>query len=84
MTKNKASPDDLLTSEQAGAELGISVSRVLVLVREGRLPAIRHGWSWIIRRGDLDLVRDRPPGRPRTKPDAKPQPQPKKPKPRRS
>ena len=78
------SPDDLLSTPEVGVELGIGVARVNVLINEGRLPAIRIGKVWAIRRADLDLVRNRPPGRPRTKPDAKPQPAPQKPKPRRS
>jgi excisionase family DNA binding protein len=56
------SPDDLLSTPEAGAELGIGVARVNVLIQEGRLPATKIGKVWIIRRADLDLVRDRKPG----------------------
>jgi hypothetical protein len=62
MAKAKTSPDDLLTTVEAGAELGITANRVLVLISEGRLPAQKKGPMWFIRRGDLDLVRDRPHG----------------------
>jgi excisionase family DNA binding protein len=65
MSKSKTSQDDLLSTPEAGSELGVSASRVQALVRAGRLPAIKVGKTWIIRRGDLDLVRDRSPGRPR-------------------
>jgi excisionase family DNA binding protein len=62
MAKAQTSPDDLLTTIQAGAELGIKRNRVMELVREGRLPATKFGNAWMIRRADLDLVRDRPTG----------------------
>ena len=71
MAKANKSPDDLLSTPDAGAELGIGITRVQVLIREGRLPATRIGRTWVVRRGDLDLVRNRPPGRPRKEPDAK-------------
>ena len=63
MAKKKASPDDFLSTPEAGAELGIGVTRINVLIKEGRLPATRIGKVWAIRRADLELVRDRPPGR---------------------
>jgi excisionase family DNA binding protein len=66
MAKAQTSPDDLLTTPQAAVELGITSTRVLVLIKEGRLPATRHGPMWAIRRADLDLVRDRPHGVHRT------------------
>jgi len=82
MAKPKTSRDDsMISALEAGIELGVGPTRVRVLIREGRLPAIRIGKTWIIRRGDLDLVRDRRPGRPRTKAGDKPQPSTKKPKP---
>ncbi len=72
MTKTKTSPDEQLSTTQAGIELGITKSRVLILISEGRLPATRVGKFWAIRRGDLDAVRDRPTGRPRKNPEAAP------------
>lgn len=63
MAKAQKSPDDQLTTTEAGAELGITVNRVLVLIGEGRLRATRFGKSWVIRRADLDSVRDRPHGK---------------------
>ena len=71
MSKTRTAPDDLLSTVDVAAELGITVTRVNVLIREGRLKAERIGKVWIIRRGDLDPVRDRPHGRPRKKPDEK-------------
>jgi hypothetical protein len=63
-------PDELISTAQAAAELGISVPRMLVLINTGRLPAKRIGSFWTVRFGDL--VRDRPPGRPRSTTPAEP------------
>lgn len=62
MAKAQTSPDDMLTTVQAGAELGIKRNRLMELIRAGRLPAAKFGNAWMIRRADLDLVRDRPTG----------------------
>jgi excisionase family DNA binding protein len=70
MAQSKQSPDDLLSTREAGIELGVTLSRVQVLIYEGRLPAKKVGQNWIIRRGDLELVRIRKPGRPRGKGNA--------------
>jgi len=55
----------VLTTKEAGKLLGISASRVRQLILEKRLPAKRHGRDLWIREKDLDLVRDRKPGRPK-------------------
>lgn len=55
----------MLTTAEAGAELGVSRSRVLVLIDKGRLPATRLGNQWVINRSDLSKVRVRKTGRPR-------------------
>jgi len=55
---------DLLTVSEAAKELKIGVRRVHVLITEGRLPAEKLGSYYVIKRADLDLVRDRPTGRP--------------------
>lgn len=56
---------DFLTVQQAADELRVDPSRVRRLIRDGRLKATRHGARvYMIRRADLDAVRDRPPGRP--------------------
>jgi excisionase family DNA binding protein len=79
MAKTKHSPDDLLSTAQAAAELGIKQPRLNVLLNSGRLAAMRVGKVWIIRRGDLDAVRDRRTGRPRKKSEEKKPEQKKKP-----
>lgn len=48
--------DDLLTSRQAAAELGVTDSRVRQLIIDGKLPAQRFGRSHMIRRSDLKDV----------------------------
>lgn len=57
--------DELLTTQQAAAELGITDSRVRQLIIDGKLPAQRFGRSHMILRSDLkDVVvgnRGRPP-----------------------
>ena len=53
-----------LTTKQAAKILGISTRRVLQLIYDGRLPAEKHGRYWAIKAEDLELVKDRKPGRP--------------------
>jgi len=55
----------LLTAKQAAQILGVHHSRVRVLIREGRLPAQKIGRDWVILEPDLELVKDRKPGRPK-------------------
>lgn len=45
--------------------LGVSRRRVLALIAEGRLPAAKVGFQYLIDPKDLALVRDRKPGRPK-------------------
>ncbi len=54
-----------LTTTQAGERLGIKRARVIALITSGRLPAKKIGNTWLIREKDLDLVKNRKPGRPR-------------------
>lgn len=56
---------DLLTVSEAAKELNIGVRRVHVLISEKRLPAEKFGSYYLIKRVDLDLVKDRPIGRPK-------------------
>ena len=62
---------EYLTTAQAGAELGVSASRILKLIEAGRLRAEKVGNSWLILPRALAAVRDRkvgyPKGRPRKK-----------------
>jgi excisionase family DNA binding protein len=47
--------------------LGISRQRVLKLVQEGRLKAIKVANVYLIKKSDLADVKDRKPGRPTAK-----------------
>jgi excisionase family DNA binding protein len=54
----------LISSAEAAKKLGVHITRVQVLIREGRLPAMRVGRTYVIREADLKLVSNRKPGRP--------------------
>lgn len=55
---------DLLTVKDVAEKLEISVWRVHQLIREKRLPAEKLGSQYVIKEKDLQLVKDRPIGRP--------------------
>jgi excisionase family DNA binding protein len=57
--------DDLLTTQQAATELGVTDSRVRQLIIAGKLPAQSFGRSHMIKRGDLKHVEIGNRGRPR-------------------
>lgn len=61
--------EDLITTQEAAKLLGISARRVLVLIKEKRLPARMIGNSrlYLIERVDLDKVGERKTGRPKKK-----------------
>lgn len=54
----------LISSKEASEKLGISLRRVQALIADGRLPAQKIGNSYVINEKDLDLVKERTPGRP--------------------
>lgn len=54
----------LISAAEAAEKLGVHITRVQVLIREGRLPAQKVGGNYVIKEGDLMLVKDRKPGRP--------------------
>lgn len=54
-----------LTTEQVAERLGVTPSRVRVLIRNGRLPAQRFGRAHAVEEADLSFVAERKPGRPR-------------------
>lgn len=51
--------DELLTTEQAAARLGVTDQAIRKLINRGRLPARKFGPVWMIRETDLDSVKDR-------------------------
>lgn len=56
---------DLISSKEAAKKLGISLRRVQALITSGKLPAQKIGNSYVVNEGDLMLVKERPPGRPK-------------------
>jgi excisionase family DNA binding protein len=54
----------LISSAEAAERLGVHITRVQVLIREGRLPAQKIGRTYVVNEDDLKLVGDRKPGRP--------------------
>jgi excisionase family DNA binding protein len=54
----------LISSAEAAERLGVHITRVQVLIREGRLPAQKIGRTYVVNENDLKLIEDRKPGRP--------------------
>jgi excisionase family DNA binding protein len=59
----------LISTADAATKLKVSRSRVLAMIRDGRLRAQKIGRDWLIEESDLQspMVADRKPGRPRRK-----------------
>jgi excisionase family DNA binding protein len=55
---------DYISTTEAAEILGISRQRVLTLVQDGRLKAIKVANVYLIKKADLADVKDRKPGRP--------------------
>jgi len=64
MMKKSDLSKDLLTTQEAANELKVSDARVRQLIYTNRLPAHKFGTVHIIKREDLELVRNRRNGRP--------------------
>jgi len=56
-----------ISSKDAAVRLNLSVRRVQELIKNGRLPAKMIGGVYLIEEKDLALLKNRRPGRPRTK-----------------
>lgn len=54
----------LISTSEAAERLGVHITRVQVLIREGRLPAQKIGRTYVIDEDDLKLVEERKVGRP--------------------
>lgn len=54
----------LISTKVAAEKLGVSVLRVQQLIWQKRLPAEKIGRDYVIDENDLDIVKDRKPGRP--------------------
>ncbi len=55
---------NLISSKEAAEKLGLSLRRVQALITDGRLPAQKIGNSYVVNEKDLELVKERTPGRP--------------------
>jgi excisionase family DNA binding protein len=63
--------ENYINATEAGKRLGISITRVIQLIKAKRLPARQFGRDWFINPADLKLVQVRVPGRPKTKKSSK-------------
>jgi excisionase family DNA binding protein len=54
----------LISTSEAAERLGVHITRVQVLIREGRLPAQKIGRTYVIDEDNLKLVGERKIGRP--------------------
>ena len=61
--------EENITTNEAASVLGVTRQRVLQLIQGGRLKAAKFGNVYMIRRGDLAHIEEKPMGRP---PKAKP------------
>jgi excisionase family DNA binding protein len=64
---DKLAAMSLLTTTEAGERLGVTRKRIVQLIADGRLPAKKMGRDFLIDAADLKLVKNRKPGRPRTR-----------------
>jgi excisionase family DNA binding protein len=60
--------DEILSPEEVAQRLDVSAIRIRQLIDAGRLPAKKLGSVYAIREGDLHLIENRRPGRPKSKP----------------
>ena len=56
-----------LTTLEAADSLGVTPRRVRALIQSGKLPAEKKGRDYLVNQKDLKLVKNRKPGRPKTK-----------------
>jgi excisionase family DNA binding protein len=56
--------EDYITTNEAGDVLGVTRQRVLQLIQDGRLKAEKFANVYMIRRGDLSNIEEKPMGRP--------------------
>ncbi len=56
--------NNLLTTREVAERLNISMRRVRALIESGQLPSKQYGRDHLINESDLEIVKDRKPGRP--------------------
>lgn len=54
----------MLTTKEVADALGISLRQVQTLIQREKLPAEKFGRDYMVKESDLELVRERPKGRP--------------------
>jgi len=57
----------IIGTTEAGRRLGVSDARVRALIESGRLKAVKVGGAWLIDPKDLDAVKERKVGRPKSR-----------------
>jgi excisionase family DNA binding protein len=57
----------IISTTEAGRRLGVTAVRVRALIESGRLKAIKVGGAWLIDPKDLDAVKVRKVGRPKSR-----------------
>ena len=63
----KSEDDKLLSTAETAGQLGVSRQRVLELIGEDRLPAIKVGRAFVVRAADVAKLELRSVGRPPSK-----------------
>jgi excisionase family DNA binding protein len=58
------SRENYITTKEASDVLGVTRQRVLQLIQDGRIKAEKFANVYMIRRGDLNHIEERPMGRP--------------------
>ncbi len=56
--------DKLLSTNEVAERLGVTAIRVRAMIRDGKLQSQKIGRDHLIKETDLELVKDRKPGRP--------------------
>lgn len=62
LTTESAGPEELLDTSEVAQRLGMNRTAVTTLIKERRLPAVRLGQRWIIRRCDVEAWERANPG----------------------
>jgi excisionase family DNA binding protein len=56
----KGTKETFVTASEAAAEKGVSREAMAKAAREGRIPAVKVGRQWLIRRQDLEAWKQSP------------------------
>ena len=62
---------NIIGTIEAGRRLGVGANRVRALIESKRLKATKMGGTWLIDPKDLEAVRHRKPGRPKSRKTSK-------------